>query len=168
MKISIIGFSGAGKSTLAKRLADHYQLDILYLDTVQFYDDWKVRSVQQQVKLTKQFVAKHDNWVIDGNYMNVYPERFDQSDMIFFLDYNRITCFYNAFTRYLNYRGRKRECLGCKEKFDLEFIKWLLIDGRKKKRRIQLLEMIKRCPGEKYHVRNRRQLENIIKELMGL
>ena len=50
------------------------------------------------------------------------------------MNFPRRICFPQAFKRYLNYKNKTRESMadGCNEKFDLEFIKWLLFEGRKK------------------------------------
>lgn len=55
MKIQIIGYSGSGKSTLAKTLANHYNLPLLYLDAVNFYDNWQERTFEEKNALLKNF-----------------------------------------------------------------------------------------------------------------
>ena len=41
MKIAIIGYSGSGKSTLAEKLANHYSIPKLHMDTLQFQPGWQ-------------------------------------------------------------------------------------------------------------------------------
>jgi len=72
-------------------------------------------------------------WVIDGNYTGfLYGRRMEEADRIIFLDLPRRVCFYQAWRRCRANRGRVRESMapGCEEKFDAEFILWLLWDGR--------------------------------------
>lgn len=118
MKIQIIGYSGSGKSTLAKRLAEHYHTPLLYLDTVQYYDDWKERTLLQQNEIVETFLNQHDAWVIDGNYGCVAPRRFEECDMIIYLNYSRLYCYVMALQRYFQNRGRCRESCPCIEKLD--------------------------------------------------
>ena len=57
-----------------------------------------------------------------------------EADQIIFLDFFRWNCLLRAFMRYLKYRGKVRESMadGCPERFDWEFIRWILWDGRTK------------------------------------
>ena len=82
MKIQIIGYSGSGKSTLAKTLANHYNLPLLYLDAVNFYDNWQERTFEEKNAIVEKFLNDNpDGWVIDGNYSNIGKRRFEESDI---------------------------------------------------------------------------------------
>lgn len=164
MKIQIIGYSGSGKSTLAKKLSQHYHLPLLYLDCVQFYGEWQERSLEEKNRIVDDFLNQHDKWVIDGNYHQVSPQRFQQCDMIIYLNYSRFYCFYKALQRYVQNIGKKRESCPCTEKFDLEFMKWLLIDGRSKKYQKMHLAHYRQCQGIRLMFKNRHQLEKYFKE----
>lgn len=134
MKIAIIGYSGSGKSTLAKKLSEIYNCPLLYLDTIQFEANWKIRDIDEGRLMVGEFL-KNDSWIIDGNYREFLQEkRLQNADKIIFMNFPRRICFPQAFKRYLNYKNKTRESMadGCNEKFDLEFIKWLLFEGRKK------------------------------------
>lgn len=134
MKIAIIGYSGSGKSTLAKKLSEIYNCPLLYLDTIQFEANWKIRDIDEGRLMVGEFL-KNDSWIIDGNYREFLQEkRLQDADKIIFMNFPRRICFPQAFKRYLNYKNKTRESMadGCNEKFDLEFIKWLLFEGRKK------------------------------------
>lgn len=137
MKIAIIGYSGSGKSTLAKNLANYYEIPVLFLDTVNFLPNWVERSKQDGRLIVSDFM-QNDSWVIDGNYGDFFQrERLDQSDKIIFMNFPRRICIYRAFKRYLKYKNTTREDManGCIEKIDLEFIWWILHEGRNKERR---------------------------------
>ncbi len=161
MKIQIIGYSGSGKSTLAKQLAQKLGGCPLYLDTLHFYGDWQERTAEEMTLLVRQFLAEHDIWVIDGNYTQVAPERFKQADLIVFLDRNRFACFFSAFSRYLKHRRTVRESCGCPEKFDWEFILWLLYKGRGKDKKQALLNQ---AAGQKIILKNRRQIRRFVSQ----
>ena len=144
MKIAIVGFSGSGKSVLADILGDFYNTQVLHLDQVNFLPNWATRPDQEQVKIVRAFLDSHDSWIIDGNYPNLeYWRRMEDADIIIELLLNRITCLCRAFCRFLKYRGSTRPDMAdnCNEKFDLEFILWILMHGRSAsiKRRYQYL-----------------------------
>jgi len=141
LKIQIIGFSGSGKSYLAKKLADHYDLPLLYIDTVQFYDDWKERNTEEKNIIVKEFLSQNEHWVIDGNYSTVAVERFSQSDLTIYLKYNRIYCYFQSLKRYLKHKGKKRESLGCIEKSILNFKCGFYLKADLKKLRINILQI---------------------------
>lgn len=136
MKIAILGYSGSGKSTLAKKLSIYYDIPVLFLDTINFLPNWIERDKEEGRKIVKQFM-KNTSWVIDGNYSDFFQrERLEQADKIIFLKFPRRICIYRAFNRYLKYKNTTREDManGCIEKFDLEFIWWILYGGRTMKK----------------------------------
>lgn len=135
MRIQIIGYSGSGKSTLARRLGKQYGLPVLHLDTVQFYGNWSERSLEEQNALVQQFLDRNESWVIDGNYSHVCPQRFSMADVCIFLDFARLPCLAGCLRRYGQFYGKARPSLGCKEKFDAEFLWWILWEGRTRARR---------------------------------
>ena len=133
MKIAIIGYSGSGKSTLAKKLAKHYSIPKLHLDTLQFQPGWQDSDRGWMHNEMKTFLVKNEKWVIDGNYTwCCYEERMEEADQIIFLNFSALNCLLRTFKRYLNYRGTVRESMaaGCPEQFNWEFIRWILWDGR--------------------------------------
>lgn len=170
MKISIIGYSGSGKSTLASKLGVFYDVPVLYLDKVQFLPNWVDRDDEEAKKIIKDFLNNNqDGWVIDGNYIKRnLEERLSQSDKIIFLNFNRFICFYRALKRRIIYKGKSRESMtmGCDEKFDYSFMKWILIDGRTKQRK-QSYENIKNTYKEKFiEIKNQKQLDEFVDSII--
>lgn len=138
MKIAIIGYSGSGKSTLAHFLAKENQLPILHMDTVHWLPGWNERERAEELQIVQAFMDGHDAWVIDGNYSKTLHERrMEEADWIIFMKFGRISCFFRALKRYSAYRGKTRESMtkGCPEKFDFEFMCWILWKGRSKAQR---------------------------------
>lgn len=158
MKIQIIGYSGSGKSTLARKLGVFYNIPYLHLDNVNFYGDWQVRSLDEKNRLVNAFLNENPNWVIDGNYSVVSPQRFEESDITIYLAYNRIYCYFKCKKRYKMYKNTSRESCPCKEKFDKEFKKWILYSSRIKKRRMQHKINLNKTKGEKLIFKNVKQL----------
>lgn len=134
MKIAIIGYSGSGKSTLARKLSKYYKAPVLFLDKVNFLPNWIERDRDEGRLIVCDFM-KNDSWVIDGNYSDFFQkERLEQADKIIFLNFPRRICIYRALKRYFRYKNTTREDMakGCIEKIDLEFIWWILYEGRTK------------------------------------
>ena len=168
MKIAVIGYSGSGKSTLAQKLAKKYQTDILHFDTVQFLPDWKIRSDEEKKRIVLEFLNTHDSWVIDGDYSELfYERRMEEADIIILLLFNRISCFYRAYRRSIKYKNATRPDMaeGCKEKFDLEFAKWILWDGRTKRERERYKDLISKYGKKAVIIKNQKQLDAYIRRL---
>ncbi|WP_252229816.1 MULTISPECIES: DNA topology modulation protein [unclassified Clostridium] len=165
MKIAIIGYSGSGKSTLAKMLSEKYNCPILYLDTINFEAEWKERDREKGKVMVEKFM-KNDSWVIDGNYTEFYQERrLEEADKIIFMNFPRRVCLKQAYKRYLNSKNQVRESMaeGCMEKFDLEFVKWILIDGRTKKYKMGYQNICNKYKDKMVVCKNRKDVENELK-----
>lgn len=166
MKISIIGYSGSGKSTLAKRLSMHYQLPLLYLDSIHFGPNWISRK-DHLMEADIQTFMKQEQWIIEGQYRRHVPERFDEATQIYILELNRIKCLYNAIKRRFKYHNKTRESIaeGCNEKFDLSFFWWLIYKGRKKARKMFYQDLKSRYPQKTYAFKTHRKLTKHLKSL---
>ena len=168
MKIAIIGYSGSGKSTLAKKLADAHQTDVLHFDTVQFLPNWEIRSEEEKLKITKEFLDSHTSWVIDGTYSKLYYERrMEEADVIIMLLFNRFSCFFRAFRRYLKYKNTTRPDMaeGCNEKFDFDFATWILWRGRSRKTKDRHKSLMSKYGEKAVVIKNQRQLDEYIKKV---
>ena len=169
MKIAIIGFSGCGKSTLAAKLARHYGCEALFLDTVHWLPGWKERPRNEELSIVGDFLDSHDSWVIDGTYSKLhYDRRMEEADRIIFMRFNRFVCFARAVKRYRAYKGRTRESMteGCPERINFEFAKWLLIDGRTKKRKKKFYDIVEKYPEKSVIIKNQKQLDAFENELI--
>ena len=168
MKVAIIGYSGSGKSTLARKLAQVYGVEVLHFDTVQFLPGWDVRDEAEKRRITKEFMDTHTAWVIDGNYSKLfYERRMMEADRIILLLFNRFSCFFRAYCRYLKYNNDTRPDMaeGCKEKFDFAFAKWILWEGRTKQAADRYRQVMCRYSEKVTVIKNQRQLDRFIKEL---
>lgn len=135
MKVAIIGHSGAGKSTLAEWLGQQYHYPVLHLDKLNFEAGWVERDREEAKALAKAFMDENDHWIIEGNYKWMdQKRRLEEADWIFILDLPRFVCFKQAYGRYRRLKGTTRSSMaaGCEEKFDFEFMKWILWDSRGK------------------------------------
>ncbi|MFR1517825.1 MAG: DNA topology modulation protein [Clostridia bacterium] len=168
MKIAIIGYSGSGKSTLARKLGTILQSEVLHFDTVQFLPGWEIRTEEEKKKITKEFLDTHDSWVIDGNYSKLFHERrMAEADIIIITLFNRFSCLYRVVRRYLQYKGTTRPdmSVGCNEKLDWEFIKWILYEQRTKQAKNRYAQVRSQYREKVIVVKNQRQLDNCLKKL---
>ena len=174
MKIAVIGYAASGKSTLAARLGEMTGCPVLFLDKVQFVPGWQERDRAEARGMVEDFLNENRErgWVIDGNYANFHQER-RMVDLIFFMNFPRRVCLPQALYRNWKYKGRARESIaeGCDEKMDLEFLMWILRDGRSRERRQQFRDLMERYPRKvvvlKRHRDARRCLEFLDRVLAG-
>ena len=165
MKIQIIGYSGAGKSTLAKKLATFYNIPYLHLDNVKFYGDWQEHTKEQQEQTVQKFLDENEDWVIDGNFSSILPIRFEMSDITIYLNYNRFYCYKMCKKRYEMHKDNPRESCPCKDKLDKDFKRWILFEGRTRKKRKKHLQNLNKTKGTKLIFKNRKQLEKWLTEI---
>lgn len=133
MKVAVIGYSGAGKSTLSRRLGELYGAAVLHLDAVGWQEGWVHRDRDEMRAIVRAFLDEHESWVVDGNWKRAdCGRRYEEADLIVFLDFPRRRCLVRALKRYRSHRGRARDDMaaGCPEKFDRAFFWWLMRDGR--------------------------------------
>jgi len=168
MKIVIIGYSGSGKSTLAENLSRHYSIPKLHMDTLQFQPGWIDSDRDWMEKEMRQFLSDHRDWVIDGNYSwCYYEERMEQADQIIFLNFSRWNCLFRAWKRYRRYKGRVRESMaaGCPERFDWEFIRWILWDGRQARQVTRYQTIGQNYPDKFLSLKNQKELDEFLKNI---
>lgn len=168
MKISILGYSGSGKSTFAIKLGERYQCDVLHLDTVHWLPGWKERETEEEIKIIRKYLDEKDAWIIDGNYRNKLQERrLEESDYIYIFQFNRFRCLFRVIKRLIKYRGKSRESItaGCEEKIDLEFVYWILHEGRDKEHRKHYKQIANHYREKTVIIRNPKELKEIEKKL---
>ena len=165
MKIQIIGFSGSGKTYLAKLLSSYFNIPALHLDGIHFIHNWEERDDISFENLIQQFLRKNDSWIIEGNYLSFATQRFLQCDILIFLNYNRFVCYHNCKKRYQQNKNKARDemPINCIEKFDKEFKKWILWEGRKSNRKKKFKILVKNHSCS-YEFKNRRQLHDFLKQ----
>ena len=166
--VPIVGYSGSGKSTLAQELSQKYETDVLHFDAVQFLPDWEIRSDEEKKRITENFLDRHDSWVIDGNYSKLfYERRMEEADTIILLLFNRFSCLCRAYRRYIKYKNTTRPDMaeGCKEKFDLAFVKWILWDGRRKREKERYKGLISKYGDKVVVINNQKQLDIYIQNI---
>ena len=165
MKIAILGTSGSGKSTLAKQLGEQCGAPVLHLDAVHFLPGWVERTPEEEKTILSRFLDEHDSWVIDGNYTgNCYARRLEEADQILVLWFDRFVCLQRVLKRWWENRGRVRDssAVGCEEKIDLAFVRWVLYEGRSKQKYLRMKALGKQYPEKFVMIENNRELKQWI------
>ena len=86
MRIHIIGGSGSGKTYIAKQLQEKYNLDIIDLDTIEWKNNYSVKTPIEERKKELKKVVKKDNIIVEGVYYDWIQESLKKADYIFYLD----------------------------------------------------------------------------------
>ncbi len=168
MKIAVIGYSGAGKSTLARTLGEKYGLEVLHMDAVHHLPGWVERDAESEKAILTEFLDTHENWVIDGNYSGVcFQRRVEEADLVVMLLFNRIASLTRVVKRYWTYKGKNRPDMtqGCDEKLDGEFIRWVLWDGRSRRKREYYRHLQAQYPDKTVVLKTQRQIDRFLRTL---
>ncbi len=167
-RIMIFGFAGGGKSTLARKMGDILDIEPLYFDSIHWLPNW-VESTVEYKKEKVRPVLECERWIIEGNYRRIYwQERLDLADTVIFINVNRFTCLWQAWRRSRIYKGRTRPDMGegCVEKFDLEFMKWILFKGRgRQNEMLNTVKYAEECGKNTYILKNRRAINKFLEGL---
>ena len=145
-RIMIIGGAGSGKSTLARELGELLHLPVVHIDTIYWQPGWVMRQLDEIARLTNEAVDG-DAWVFEGNHSHTMPYRASRADLLIFLDISTGRRLWRVIRRIAKYHGRTRPDMGdgCPERFDWDFIKWV-VDYRKNGR-IRALKFVEQAPN---------------------
>lgn len=126
-RIAILGCCGSGKSTLSHKLAKVSGLPIIHLDQEFHLPNWQERPPEEWSNIHGELVAR-ERWIIDGCYGGTAAERTKRADMIIWFDIPTHICLYRVIKRMVTNYGKQRDdaAPGCKERFDLEFLLYVL------------------------------------------
>lgn len=147
-RVVLIGSGGSGKSTLARQLGKKLKLNVYHLDALFWKPGWVGVPKNEQRRVQNELV-ENEEWIIDGNFGGTIDIRLNAADTIIFLDINKIICIYRVFKRMLQYRNKVRPDMGigCKEKLDLSFLKWVW--NYPKTKRPEVLKKLEQLSKEK-------------------
>ena len=91
----------------------------------------------------------------------------EQADQIIFLNFSRWNCLFRAWKRYRRYKGQVRESMaaGCPERFDWEFIRWILWDGRQARQVTRYQTIGQNYPDKFLSLKNQKELDEFLKNI---
>jgi adenylate kinase family enzyme len=130
-RICLFGPSNSGKSTLAEALSDKLGIPAVHLDRLHHLPntDWEPRPREEFEALQRQAIAT-DNWVMDGNYGPLFPERLARATGAIVLDDNHWLRLGRYFRRTLFERQRAGTLEGNKDSIKWEMIHWVAFASR--------------------------------------
>jgi adenylate kinase family enzyme len=155
-RIMIIGAPGSGKSTLARAVGDRLGLPVVHFDHVFWTLGWVERPKAEQEVLAQQIEAQN-MWVCEGNFTRTWPSRAARADLVVWLDLPLLLRFWRVLKRVWHWRGRNRPDMadGCPERFDAEFMHYVLTSWPAFRRKAGAL-IAGLPPGKGVQLRSRR------------
>ena len=85
-RVAVVGSSGAGKTTVARVIAQELGLPRLELDELYHQPNWKPLDSDEFKGCVTDFLARHDSWVIDGNYLEVVDLIWSRATTVIWLE----------------------------------------------------------------------------------
>ena len=122
-RIAIIGSSGAGKTQLARDLGFMLNIGVIHLDRFFWQSSWKGTSRDTRIDFLQSLV-QHEQWIIEGTYLDSSEPRLNAADTIIFLDTPTWLCLLRIILRHLKLKGQPRLDLpdGCSDNLSLRLI----------------------------------------------
>ncbi len=141
-RVMVIGVSaGVGKSTFARKLGQKLHIPVYHLDTYFWKSGWIEATNEEFFEAQRKLVEK-ETWIIEGNYTKTIHIRESSCDTVIYLELPLRTCLYRVVKRFLTNIGHTRPdmTIGCKEKLDWKFIKFIVFTyfARKEKMKERL------------------------------
>lgn len=112
---------------MARKLEEKIRIPAYHLDVLYWQPGW-VKTERDKWRSIQEDLCSKDEWILDGNYGATLDIRIKTCDTIIFLDINKFICLAKAVWRSMKSHGKTRSDMaaGCKERFDIEFAKWIL------------------------------------------
>lgn len=147
-KVLVLGCAGSGKSTFSSQLGQVTGLPVIHLDSLYWKPNW-IASTEEEWDDTIDRLVKLESYIMDGNYSRTLNKRLRDADVVFYFDMPRSLCIYRVIKRRILNHGRVREDMaeGCREKIDLEFLKWIW--NFRKRNRGRILESLDQAKEQK-------------------
>jgi len=165
-RILILGCSGSGKSTLSNAIHQKTNLPIIHLDQAYWKAGW-VEPSKEEWEARVQKLIQAPAWIMDGNYSSSLDIRTPRAELIIFLDVPTWKSLWRALKRIWKYHGRVRPdmALGCPERFNWEFMHYILRYNWISRPRI--LRKLKALPEEKqvFILKSDREVQNLLKAI---
>ncbi|MEQ6390466.1 topology modulation protein [Bacillaceae bacterium S4-13-58] len=138
-RILVLGVSaGVGKSTFAQKLGEKLHIQVYHLDTLYWKPGW-IEASLEEFSFKQEQIVVNDSWIIEGNYSSTYDLRIQNTDTIIYLELPLSVCLYRVIKRSIQYQGKTRPdmTVGCKEKIDYKFLKFILTTYHSRKEKME-------------------------------
>ena len=125
-RIIVLGLTNSGKSTLTVALARRLGVPAIHLDQLRHQPNtnWQERSDAEFVALHDQAILAEE-WVIDGSYSKVMPQRLARATGIILLTDSLVTRYRRYFVRTLFQKHRAGGLEGGQDQLNWKMIHWL-------------------------------------------
>lgn len=87
-KINVVGASGSGKTTFSKSLSCILGFEHIEIDSVFWGPNWHHPSDEEFYSDLKQSLKNKDSWILDGNYTRTIPIKWENVELVIWLDYS--------------------------------------------------------------------------------
>ncbi|WP_318011437.1 AAA family ATPase [Actinotalea sp. M2MS4P-6] len=89
-RVRVVGLPGSGKTTLAREAAHRLGVPRLDLDTVMRLPGGRVAGQAEYRAAVRSFLQTHtDGWVVDGDDVDQVGVRYDDADLVIWIDVSR-------------------------------------------------------------------------------
>ncbi|PCJ21595.1 MAG: hypothetical protein COB02_03080 [Candidatus Cloacimonadota bacterium] len=167
-KILVLGCSGSGKSTLTRALAKKLNLPVIHMDIHFWNENWvETPKVEWREKVKK--LSEKNQWIMDGTFSSSLDLRFPFADTIIILNFSRVICLYRAIRRVFKYSKKYRRsdmAIGCDEKVDFDFYKYIWKYNQKTMPRIMDALDEYDCRHKVIYLNNNHELKSFLKNLI--
>lgn len=162
-KIAILGNCGSGKTTLGVELSNILKLPLYHLDQYYYKPNWE-KAPSKEYQEVHNKLCNEPKWIIDGTGASTLAYRLQKADCIIFLDIPRSICLLRVLKRLIFNWGRVRfsSAPGCKERFNLDFFRWV---WNFDKRKASFFEVIEKLEDKKvYIIKSAQEKEKLLKQ----
>jgi adenylate kinase family enzyme len=86
-RINVVGTSGSGKSTFAQKLAAIIDAPYVEMDRLYWGPEWSESMDDVFIAKLREAISS-DTWVLDGNYTRTTPVKWQDVQMVIWLDFS--------------------------------------------------------------------------------
>jgi adenylate kinase family enzyme len=135
-RIMVCGPSTAGKSTLAVAIGRKLDIPAMHVDIFRHLPDtdW-VRRPDADFHRLHDEAIRADEWVMDGNYSELFPQRLQRATGIVLLGHQRIPTFIRYLRRTLFQKDRLGSVAGDRDSLKWSMVHWVLVASPRNLRR---------------------------------
>jgi adenylate kinase family enzyme len=161
-RVAVVGPGGAGKSTFAEELGRRTGLPVVHLDQHYWKPGWVETPKDEWRQIQRELIAG-GRWIVDGNYGGSFDVRFERADTVIVVQPSTLVCVAGALRRSLCNRGVAVQAVGCPERVDPAFLRWIWRYRRDSRPRLDAALDRYRPRLEVIELRSRRDTESFLR-----